>query len=67
MKKEFDGISRSFFLYEHVLKAECSPFAINRIKRHCCTFEGTDLVRKTHEPTSKLRSHNAAHLQTKWR
>ena len=27
----------------------------------CCTFEGTELVRFAHEPTSKVRSHNAGH------
>ena len=27
----------------------------------CCTFEATDLVRNAHEPTSKVRSHNAGH------
>ena len=31
-----------------------------RIKRHCCTFEGTS--RKNAGPSSKVRSHNAAHL-----
>ena len=31
-----------------------------RIKRHGCTFEGTS--RKNAGPSSKVRSHNAAHL-----
>ena len=28
----------------------------------CSTFEDTDLVRTAHEPTSKVRSHHAAHV-----
>ena len=28
----------------------------------CRTFEDTDLVRTAHEPTSKVRSHHAAHI-----
>ena len=28
----------------------------------CSTFEDTDLVRTAHEPTSKVRSHHAAHI-----
>ena len=60
MKKEFDGISRSFFLYEHVLKAECSPFANKMALKmnfppfclqmciFCCTFAAQNKINYHH-------------------
>ena len=36
-----------------------------RISKIFSTFEGTDLVRNAHEPTSKVRSQNAAHTSVR--